>query len=57
MSDVPPEDVDVATLPRISFEQLTTDGWECIDLDRGLYQGPGGDLYRSLYRRPEVSER
>lgn len=48
-----PDGLDVATLPRLSIEQMCSYGYECVSLERGLYQGPRGDYYRSPYHRPD----
>jgi hypothetical protein len=52
MSDASPEDIDVEALPRLSFEQLITPGYDCLDLQTGVYRGPRGRYYRSPYTRP-----
>lgn len=56
MTDVLPNDVAIEDLPRLSFRQLTGRRYNCIDLERGIYQGPDGEFYRSLYRRPDADQ-
>lgn len=43
---------NVGALPRLSFEQLHLSRYECIDLERGICEGPDSERHRFPLRHP-----